>query len=112
LGLEFFLPNQGNKKGSMKVDPRYEHFKNFSGNDMCREEKRAIWLEISNMTEEEFDAMQAHHKEHQAGVPEVGDLAPDFTAEVLGPGRKRTGEYVTLSSKRGRPVALAFGSYT
>ena len=37
------------------MDPRYEHFKNFSGNDMSREEKRAIWLEISDMTGEEFD---------------------------------------------------------
>ncbi|MCH8917427.1 MAG: hypothetical protein E2O90_07825 [Alphaproteobacteria bacterium] len=94
------------------MDPRYEHFKNFSGNDMSREEKRAIWLEISDMTGEEFDAMQTHHKEHQAGAPKVGDMAPDFTAEVLGAGRKRTGEFVTLSTLRGRPVALAFGSYT
>jgi hypothetical protein len=64
------------------------------------------------MTEEEFDAMSAHHREHQAGGPEIGAMAPDFTAEVLGTGRKRTGEFVTLSSKRGRSVALAFGSYT
>ncbi len=94
------------------MDPRYEHFKDFSSNDMSREEKRAIWLEISDMTEQEFDAMQAHHKAHQQGAPKVGDMAPDFSAEVLGAGRQRTGELVTLSSKRGRPVALAFGSYT
>ncbi len=94
------------------MDPRYEHFKNFSGNDMSRAEKRAIWLEISDMTGEEFDAMMVHHREHQLGGPEVGDMAPDFTAEVLGTGRKRTGEFVTLSTLRGRPVALAFGSYT
>ena len=94
------------------MDPRYEHFKDFSGNDMSREEKRAIWLEISDMTGEEFDAMQLHHREHQQGGPKVGDVAPDFTAEVLDAGRKRTGEFVTLSSARGRSVALAFGSYT
>ena len=79
---------------------------------MSLSEKRAVWLEISDMTGEEFDTMMAHHRAHQAGGPEVGDLAPDFTAEVLGTGRKRTGEFVTLSSKRGRSVALAFGSYT
>ncbi len=94
------------------MNPRYEHFKNFSGNDMSREEKRAIWLEISDMTGEEFDTMMVEHGEHQLGAPKVGDMAPDFTAELLGAGRKRTGEFVTLSSKRGRPVALAFGSYT
>jgi hypothetical protein len=96
----------------MQVDPRYEHFKNFSGNKMSRDEKRAIWLEISDMTEEEFDAMQVEHKAHQQGAPGVGELAPDFTAEVLDRDRKRTGEMVTLSSLRGRSVALAFGSYT
>ena len=94
------------------MDPRYEHLKNFSGNSMSREEKRAIWLEISNMTGEEFDSMMLHHREHQAGGPEVGTMAPDFTAEVLGTGRKRTGEFVTISALRGRSVALAFGSYT
>jgi len=94
------------------MDPRYEHFKNFSGNGMSREEKRAIWLEISNMTEEEFDSMMLHHRDHQAGGPKVGALAPDFTAEVLGMGRERTGESVTISSKRGGSVALVFGSYT
>lgn len=94
------------------MDPRYEHWKNFSSNGMSLPEKRAIWLEISDMTGEEFDTMMAHHREHQGGAPEVGDIAPDFTAEVLGTGRKRTGEFVTLSSLRGRSVALAFGSYT
>lgn len=94
------------------MDPRYEHFKNFSGNDMSLKEKREIWLEISNMTGEEFDAMMVQHREHQKGAPKVGDIAPDFTAEVLSKGRKRTGEFVTLSSSRGRSVALAFGSYT
>ncbi len=94
------------------MDPRYEHFKDFSGGNLSMPEKRAIWLEISNMTGEEFDAMMTDHREHQKGGPKVGDPAPDFTAEVLGAGRKRTGEFVTLSSTLGRSVALAFGSYT
>ena len=93
-------------------DERYLHFKDFSSSDVPFPERKKIWLEISDMTEEEFDAMQVHHREHQLGAPEVGDMAPDFTAEVLDRDRRRTGEFVTLSSMRGRSVALAFGSYT
>ena len=58
------------------------------------------------------DAMMAEDKGREHLVPGIGDMAPDFTAERLGAGRKRTGEFVTLSKLRGRPVALAFGSYT
>jgi hypothetical protein len=100
------------KKGRALMDPRYEHFKNFSGGSLSMEEKRAIWLEITTLSEEEFDAYLNGFREHQKGAPEVGDVAPDFTAEILGPGRKRTGETLTLSSLQGRSVALAFGSYT
>jgi hypothetical protein len=41
------------------------------------------------------------------GNLEVGDVAPDFS--LLAADRSST---VTLSSFRGRPVALIFGSYT
>jgi hypothetical protein len=44
--------------------------------------------------------------------PQVGDEAPDFQLERLGPGGERTGEQMTLSSLRGKPVGLIFGSYT
>ena len=54
----------------------------------------------------------AEEKGRESLVPQVGDVAPDFTAERLGEGRRHTGEFVTLSKLRGRPVALAFGSYT
>lgn len=93
-------------------NPDYEHFANFSSNGMSFPEKKKVWLEISDMTEEEFDAMMAAEKGREAQVPQVGDTAPDFTAERLGENRSRTGEFVTLSNLRGRPVALAFGSYT
>ena len=33
------------------MDPKYEHFKNFSSDPMSMEEKRKVWLEISDMTE-------------------------------------------------------------
>ena len=50
-------------------------------------------------------------------VPKVGELAPDFVADVLGAnelgaGQHRTGEQVRLSELQGRPVGLVFGSYT
>lgn len=93
-------------------NPQYDHFKNFSSNGMSFIEKKQVWLDISDMTETEFDAMMAEEKSRAQQVPQVGDMAPDFTAERLGEGRSRTGEYVTLSQLKGRPVALAFGSYT
>lgn len=93
-------------------NPQYDHFRNFSSNGMSFAEKKQVWLDISDMTEAEFDAMMAAEKGRESNVPQVGSLAPDFTAERLGEGRRRTGEFVTLSQLKGRPVALAFGSYT
>ncbi len=94
------------------MDPKYEHFKNFSSNGMSMAEKREVWLEISDMTPEEFDAMMAGHKKRQAGVPKVGTEAPDFRIERLDRDKKRTGEYIQLSELRGKPAALLFGSFT
>ncbi len=92
---------------------KYAHFKGFSSSDTPFDERKKIWLEISeNLTEDSFDAMMAESKGRQAGVPQVGAEAPDFTLERLTADRKRTGDYVTLSSLRGKPVALCFGSYT
>ncbi|NQU73038.1 MAG: hypothetical protein HQ514_20990 [Rhodospirillales bacterium] len=91
----------------------YVHFKGFSGSDRTMEERKKVWLEISdNLTEPKFDAMMAKSKSRQASVPQVGTMAPDFTIERLSRDRKRTGDYVTLSALRGKPVALCFGSYT
>lgn len=93
-------------------DERYAHFKNFSSSNVPFEERKKIWLEISDMTEEEFDRMMAEEQARHERVPQVGTAAPDFEIERLTRERKRTGERVRLSSLRGRPVALAFGSYT
>ncbi len=75
-------------------------------------ERRQVWLEISDITEAEFDAHMATEKAREANVPKVGSEAPDFTADVLDRGRRRTGQQVRLSDLRGRPVGLVFGSYT
>ena len=44
--------------------------------------------------------------------PQVGEEAPDFELELLGSNGRRTGESMTLSSLRGKPIGLIFGSYT
>jgi len=74
--------------------------------------RRKVWLQISDISEAEFEAHMAEEKAREAQVPQVGSVAPDFVADVLDRGRKRTGEQVRLSDLRGAPVGLIFGSYT
>ncbi len=74
--------------------------------------RRKVWLEISDITEEQFEAQMAEQKAREAIVPKVGSEAPDFVADVLGRDRKRTGEQVRLSDLRGQPVGIVFGSFT
>ncbi len=45
-------------------------------------------------------------------APPVLSMAPDFEAERLSPVGERTGNFVRISSLRGAPVGLLFGSYT
>jgi hypothetical protein len=79
---------------------------------MSMAERRKVWLEISDITEDEFEAHMAEEKAREAIVPKVGSDAPDFVADVLDRDRKRTGEQVRLSDLRGTPVGIVFGSYT
>jgi|TARA_B100000315_G_scaffold170362_1_gene158914 hypothetical protein len=79
---------------------------------MSPEERKKSWLEISVISEDQFDAMRAHQAARQEKVPQPGDDAPDFEIDVLDRDRKRTGKTVQLSALRGKPVALMFGSYT
>ena len=65
-----------------------------------------------NISREEYDRLQAVKLERESRVAPVGAMAPDFELEQLSPEGDRTGETTRLSSFRGRPVALAFGSYT
>ena len=75
-------------------------------------QRRDVWLEISDITEAQFDAHMEEQKAREAAVPRVGSVAPDFVADRLDRDRKRTGEQVRLSDYRGKPVAIAFGSFT
>ncbi|MDP2645757.1 MAG: hypothetical protein Q8P24_12525 [Desulfobacterales bacterium] len=86
--------------------------KRLSTAGLSREEKRKLWIEISDLTEEEFDEMQAAHNARQVRVPRAGSQAPDFELDVLDRSRLRAGDTVRLSSLRGKPVAMIFGSYT
>lgn len=82
----------------------------YAAMDMAQ--RRKVWLDISDISEAEFEAHMAEEKAREAIVPKVGTMAPDFVADVLGRDRKRTGEQVRLSSLRGKPVGIVFGSYT
>ncbi len=50
--------------------------------------------------------------ERDKNSPRIGDEAPEFELERLSPAGMRTGETLRLSSLRGRPVGLIFGSFT
>jgi hypothetical protein len=64
------------------------------------------------MTADEYTAMVAERVAKERRAPKIGDAAPDFTIERLSPEGQRTGETFTLSSLKGTPVGLVFGSYT
>lgn len=82
----------------------------YSAMDMSQ--RRKVWLQISDITEAEFEAHMAEEKAREAIVPKVGSEAPDFVAAVLDRERRRTGEKIQLSALRGAPVGIIFGSYT
>ncbi len=69
-------------------------------------------FERMNISREDFKEVVARMAERDARTPPVGSPAPDFELELLDAQGQRTGEYRRLSSHRGRPVALVFGSYT
>ena len=69
-------------------------------------------FEKMGTTREEFRKIRDDMRARDARTPAVGSLAPDFRVERLSPGGKRTGRMFSLSSARGRPLALVFGSYT
>ena len=64
------------------------------------------------MTPDEYNAMRDARVARERKAPRVGQRAPDFTLERLAADGSRTGETFTLSSLKGRPVGLIFGSYT
>lgn len=82
------------------------------GAAMTPEERKRMWLSISDITEAQFDALRAEQEARQSRVPQPASIAPDFELDVVTRDRKRTGERVRLSALRGQPVGLVFGSYT
>ena len=69
-------------------------------------------FEKMGTTREGFRKIRDEMRERDAHTPRVGSPAPDFRIERLSPDGERTGNMLSLSSLRGRPVALVFGSYT
>jgi len=61
---------------------------------------------------ERYEAEVRERAERDRTAPKAGEPAPDFEIERLTPVGKRTGGMFRLSSQRGSPVALVFGSYT
>ncbi len=71
----------------------------------------SMWKQM-NITRERFLEIRAVMEEREKTAPEVGSLAPDFSLRRLARDRKLSDERIGLSSLRGHPVALVFGSYT
>ncbi len=69
-------------------------------------------LEFRGWTRESFRQRWFDKVERDKDSPKIGAEAPDFELERLGPSGQRSGENLRLSSLRGRPVGLIFGSFT
>lgn len=70
------------------------------------------WWEKWHIGKDEYDRYIEAKRRRDERVPRVGAIAPDFEVERLDPQGRRTGEAFRLSSTRGKPVAVVFGSYT
>jgi hypothetical protein len=70
-----------------------------------------LWKQL-NITKEQFLAIRREMEKREETAPRVGDPAPDFELERLSETGQRTGARLRLSSLRGRPVGIVFGSYT
>ena len=69
-------------------------------------------MRLTGQTREQYETMVRERALRDRAAPKVGERAPDFEIERLTLAGKRTGEIFRLSSTRGKPVALVFGSYT
>ena len=78
---------------------------------------------LKTMTDEELavrgmtrDELLAYYEQRilrdRAASPAVGSAAPELELERLGADGKRTGDTMKLTSLRGRPTGLIFGSFT
>jgi hypothetical protein len=69
-------------------------------------------LEFRGWTRDGMRAGYERRLQADKNAPRPGDVAPDFTLELLSAAGARTGESLSLSSLRGKPVGLIFGSFT
>lgn len=69
-------------------------------------------LRFRGWTREGIRAGYLRRLEQDEASPRVGEIAPDFELERMTPSGERARETIRLSSLRGRPVGLIFGSYT
>ncbi len=69
-------------------------------------------LKRLNISPEDYIKVKELAEEREKRVPQIGDPAPDFELERLTDDGKRTDQRVRLSTLRGKPVLLYFGSYT
>ncbi len=69
-------------------------------------------LKRLNISPEDYIKVKELADEREKRVPQIGDPAPDFELERLTDDGKRTDQRVRLSTLRGKPVLLYFGSYT
>jgi hypothetical protein len=51
--------------------------------------RREVWLEISDISEAEFEAHMAEEKAREAIVPRPGDMAPDCSGPTAGAPARR-----------------------
>lgn len=69
-------------------------------------------MRLTGQTLDQYEAMVRERASRDREAPKVGERAPDFELECLTADGRRSGELFRLSSARGSPVALVFGSYT
>ena len=69
-------------------------------------------LKFRGWTRDGMRARYEHRLNADKNSPQPGDIAPDFSLEILNQTGAQTGEMLSLSSLRGKPVGLIFGSYT
>ncbi len=69
-------------------------------------------LKRLNISAQDYIKVKQAADEREKRVPQVGDPAPEFELERLSGDGTRSGQHVRLSSLRGKPVLLYFGSYT
>ena len=109
-----FAAMDRNGDGKVTSDEMIDHFLDMDtdGDGMATRAEYEALLQRQAQQQAQQQAEARAHREAAVGPPEAGDQAPDFTLPVLGSAGKEQPDNVSLSSLRGKPVLLIFGSYT